>query len=1511
MSEAKSESSKYNIQIGQAQGLAIGDDVLYIHIEHFHAAAPSPPPASRQELLTAVQQASSELRNYPNEIAGIHLKRSEVDQIVTWVLNAEPNERLGMLLDQPGGGKTVVMRDVLEELEAKSVPTLAIKADNLSGIKNRSDLADRLGLPAPVEECARHLATEGLVVVLLDQLDALSLTLSRDQTTLDVMLSTLSRLRDLGNVRIIASCRTFDLNNDPRLSTIKVDRKFQLQPLGEDQVNQVLQILVVDPAHLLEGHRTLLATPLHLDIYARIVTASEAQRTTESFRTLQELYEALWQKLIEVVPPADPHPSERVAAVYQLVEAMQNNRQMTTPVAVLDDHSEAATYLERVGFIRREKSNWLFLHQTLYDYCYARRFIAQSGSLSQEILNGSQGLFERSQMVQVLAYLRGANETAYRRELTNLLFADNLRSHLRLLLMGWFGSLPAPTDDELRIARRLMKDSSDQALFLQAAGGNPDWFDRLNKNILPTLLRSDDEELINRVVHYLSTLIQFRTDAILVSLRPYLGQSDPWDDRIAYCLARLENWQNEEALDMLFDLLRRERTGSRPERFYFYRLSRSNPAGGCRALQVYLDRRLDELLVEEQAKRQSATTETDPDAPYRTDLPDRFTWGQQLLGEHGIDEIMKQAVQICPEAIIIHLLPWFIRAALALTEPEPRDDFYPSDSLFAWGWYGEHISQGPLFAIRISEALSHLAKVNPTDFRPVAEQLAKIETLAIQRVLAEAYLSNPEEYADDIFEYLMADPRRLDIGERLETPHYDSCRLYGVAFQYVDKHRRAALEELILNLQPDWEQRSRQHRGITQLRFLKSVKEPELLSETTHRRLQELERKFPGFELSPPQGVVGGWVGPPIEEAAQAKMSDEAWLGAMRKYDASTGWRAAREDFLKGGVVELSRAFAEQIKKDPERFYRLAQHFDETISLHYVTAAISGLTDSDAPVEWVFGLVGQFASRLEGEFRRSICRSLEKRAEAGVPDDLLDLMTDWALHDPDPAEELWRVPAGGSGQPYYSGDPHHHGINSNRGAAVNIVCRCALKRESPQVERAFQLLEKAANDPSTAVRTCVIESLGPLLNENDTRVLKIFVQTLDGHPRLLQSPLVHRFLYWTYYHHFPEIRLFIETLLADAEDTTRQAGARLACLAAFRYEEAEDLETQVMTGDAVMRQGATQVYARNMGHADLGVICQARLRQLMNDPDKQVRSQVGRCFNHLGPEHLDELRSFIDAFLESPSLLLGAEHLLNYLVTLVVDEHELALKVTAQILDAVGAEVVDIRTSRALMERDLVHLPLTVYTHTDDSEIKSQAMALFERLLMMGSREAQNALSDWDGKLYPILSVPVYKTEVSLEKEKAFSRDREIETLKRRLKEIKQRDNPKEWAQTLLDLATAYRERLRGDQAENIELAISYYQQALEILSHEKSPSEWAMAQANLATAYRERLRGDRAENIELAISYYQQALEILSREKSPSEWAMAQANLATAYRERLRGDRAENIELAISYYQQALEVLS
>lgn len=1323
MADQNSKRAKYEVTVDNAQSTAIGDYALVE--QHFHLEPPPVPPLSREELLKAISQASADLRAYCGEIAGIHIDRPEVEEIAEWAMAADREKRLGMLLDRPGGGKTVVMRDVLERIETHRIPTLAIKADWLSGVRTRDDLAGRLDLPAPVEQCARALASEGLFVVILDQLDALSLALSRDQATLDVMLSTLARLRDIENVRIIASCRVFELENDPLLSSIKADRLFKLKPLDQAQVSQVLNAIDIDPDSLLPGHRDLISIPLHLDVYAQVIGDSGPIDTPESFQTLQELYEELWRRRVMAIPPWSPSLRARRDAIYRLVDEMQSNRQLTAPVAVLDEYAEAARYLEQEGFVRREGGNWLFAHQTLFDYCYARRFVATRQSLSEEILSGSQGLFERSQMIQVLVYLRGADQVAYLRELTSLLFSNNLRPHLHLLLVGWFGSLPDPTGDELQIARRLLRDPEDRTRFLRAANANEGWFDQLEEDLVSSLLHSDDDGDVDLATQYLSTLIQKRTDTVLGYLHAYLGNSEVWDARIAFSLSQLDRWKNDKALEMLCDLFRRGRAGGRGSHI-LYKLAHVNPVAGCQALRAYLERRLEDLLTQERAGRQVAEDQSID--THRTSFLDRFNWNRQLLGGYGIGEIMEAAAHRHPEAIIEHLLPWFKRTIGILTEQGERLDSYPLDPLFSGGWYEEHPTEGAHFVRHVAEALSYLAQEKSKSFRVIANELAEIDSLAAQRILAHAYLSDSTTYAEDIFHYLMSDPRRLRIGERIGgSPHYDSRRLCAAAFQHVGARHRSALEQLILELQPDWERQELRYRGITQLQFLKAVPR-DLLSGSARDRLGELERKFPEFELRSPRGTVGGAVGSPIHQAAQAKMSDEAWLSAMRKYDDS-GYQ--NPDFLKGGVRELASSFSIQVKEAPQRFYSLAERFDEDISLHYVDAAISGLAESNAPSQWMFDLVRRFASRIRGEFRRSTCWALRKRADGGVPDDLLDLMTDWAIRDPDPRPRAWG-PSTASGTRSFFDDPYQRGINTNRGAALQTVCCCAMKREPPQVERTFQLLEQAACDPSTAVRTCVIESLRWVLNEDDNRALAVFEETLDGHPRLLRSSLVHRFLYWTYRAQFARVLPLIETLLIDSDDNTRQVGARLACLAAFRHAEAKDLADRAVHGDSAMRQGAAQVYARNLEYEDAEDVCRGHLLQLMWDPDDQVRSQVGHCFMHLRAEHLDRLRPFIEEFLSSPSLMDGAEHLVAYLVPLAADAPELSLDATERILNIAGSEVTDVRKAAAILERDLVRLPLTVHTHTPDPRKRSRAMDLFELLLLEGSRSAHRALEDWD-----------------------------------------------------------------------------------------------------------------------------------------------------------------------------------
>ena len=138
---------------------------------------------------------------------------------------------------------------------------------------------------------------------------------------------------------------------------------------------------------------------------------------------------------------------------------------------------------------------------------------------------------------------------------------------------------------------------------------------------------------------------------------------------------------------------------------------------------------------------------------------------------------------------------------------------------------------------------------------------------------------------------------------------------------------------------------------------------------------------------------------------------------------------------------------------------------------------------------------------------------------------------------------------------------------------------------------------------------------------------------------------------------------------------------------------------------------------------------------------------------------------------------------------------------------------------------------------------------------------------------------------------------------------IRTKSDPIKWAATTNNLAMAYRDRIKGDRANNLELALDACQQVLTIRTNSGMPVEWAETTSNLASVYLHRIRGERATNLEQAIDHYEQALTVITKETKSAAWAQIMNDLGNAYQYRIQGDIAENVEQAIYYYQQALTV--
>src|SRR3546814_11603419 len=72
--------------------------------------------------------------------------------------------------------------------------------------------------------------------------------------------------------------------------------------------------------------------------------------------------------------------------------------------------------------------------------------------------------------------------------------------------------------------------------------------------------------------------------------------------------------------------------------------------------------------------------------------------------------------------------------------------------------------------------------------------------------------------------------------------------------------------------------------------------------------------------------VEGGWIGSPMEAAAMERAKDRDILKIFREIPDNTNWDHPTH-WMRGGNIQLSRAFAEFAQVDPERALRLMEQF--------------------------------------------------------------------------------------------------------------------------------------------------------------------------------------------------------------------------------------------------------------------------------------------------------------------------------------------------------------------------------------------------------------------------------------------------------------------------------------------------------------------------------------------------------------------------------------------------------
>lgn len=342
-------------------------------------------------------------------------------------------------------------------LNERQIPVLGIKADRYC-TESIADLEKRLNLSEGIESMIRALArSNDQVVVLVDQIDALSQSLSTRRAYLDTFIHLISLLTDIPNIRIVISCRTYDLENDQALSFYRHQKKFVVGKLEETEVKTVIQHLSDKAIDLSPSLLELLKTPLHLDVFCRVY---QPNFSTEKITILRDLYDELWrQKITDVLPTADHNISAQQCKMlmFKIAEDMYIQQSLEVPVkSKYAEFTPELKYLQSTGLLYKNQNGLAFFHQTFYDYTFALQFIDSKISIEDYLNENEQSLHIRACLKMMIEFLRDRDQGEYISLYRSILNSTRYYFHIKSLLISLLAAIKQPNRAEIQLAEKII-----------------------------------------------------------------------------------------------------------------------------------------------------------------------------------------------------------------------------------------------------------------------------------------------------------------------------------------------------------------------------------------------------------------------------------------------------------------------------------------------------------------------------------------------------------------------------------------------------------------------------------------------------------------------------------------------------------------------------------------------------------------------------------------------------------------------------------------------------------------------------------------------------------------------------------------------------------------------------------------------------------------------------------------------------------------------------------------------
>lgn len=1054
--------------------------------------------------MSRIDNNTKQLSNCSYQFQGkINIPREEIKLLLDWIQRpySDKEDSICLLVGTAGQGKTVVLHDLMSLLQQKKnhqYITYALKSDLVDFnefIKN--------DLVTDYKDEFERLTHAGVTpILIIDQIDALSKTLSVERTPIKQLDKLIGVIAPIHGAKIIVSCRPYDLNYDPLLKKYKHKNKITLGSLSYDEVKNVLETFGKKVCAEESKLFNFLKTPVNLEYFL------EYGREDQEDISLQSLMDQLWTD--KIVDAQTDYGHISFENLFNCLKCISESLNKTSSLAFAKKKFEGRfaaelNYLVSENILRldSETNQMTFYHQTLADYVTAR-VTYESGTTMAEILEKEhQGLYVRNRVKQYFTYIREAAPDEYINEIRTILIGDTsgkYRMHIKMLLLSTIAGFEHPKYEEKEFVNHFVLNNDQLCDIFVESIVSVTWFNYLvNTQAIKNALAENDTTIVNLLKRACINVMMVAPDEVARFLNSQIRKGDlAWNEQWMSVINGYEEPRILIPIKPLFEASFGELAFAKYHH-YLKSLAKQDYAYVEQLILNYVESSLKEQLANEDKNEVYSRIEYMDQEVYLL-LDDLFEDQKETVASTYIKiiEIIDDVSRYTPQE--------------DLGLQQSRAYFMFSSS----SMYNTHERLVNDFIDYARE----IAKNNPEAIRPIVNKYLTSGKCIILYIGIQIIRANLEAFKQEAVK-IVSDKYILEsLGSNV---YYQVFLILKELFPLLDEKEKDSVLDVIASVNPQWQNtpfpdlreydRPLYHIGRRKQELLSAIPEEYLKSKRPRewKFLQEKDRDFGKASVDEPfkTHVTSGWASHGLASMRAMKMED--MLHAFKIVD-SDAMSIYNKPTLHGECINFEILAAE----DPKKYVPVIERIldDQEINREYVAYGISGLKKgkykTDIIKELTERLIIEIGDDAVKEGNESLLMTVIRGMDyfidlRDVSPVLMDFMCkivksypDKTLKDDDQANDS---------------DVYNVGINRVRGCAAYHLAKCYLMKE--YAEQIFEALE-ACKDATPATRGAIILQQALLNHLDPKRNLKLYLSlTEDLTPSLVRIELnnLHPLLY--------------------------------------------------------------------------------------------------------------------------------------------------------------------------------------------------------------------------------------------------------------------------------------------------------------------------------------------------------------------------------------------------------------